>query len=352
MVSLLGDYYQLKKEYETYQKLAEETIQKQSMKIIELDKKLDMLSLIVEISEYINKMLDNSEVAAMINDIMIGILGVTYSSVYLVENRKLVLKSSNLINTNHHYVVEKFNCKSVPKLTTILTNSISNISKEASIEIHSFIMMPIYMKEEILGLIVVEHNIYNYLSQDHIRLLTALTNQIAICLENNRLYNQIKRSSQMDCLTGLFNRNYFFSIMEKKYANNEKNFAIIMMDIDNFKKCNDRYGHPYGDEVIRKVSQIVKDNIRKEDVVARYGGEELIIYMYQVKNIIDVYNRMEQIRRTIEGTIIQYKDVRDGVTISTGIAIKQEGESLEQTVRRADINLYTAKDLGKNKVVY
>ncbi|MCT8976700.1 sensor domain-containing diguanylate cyclase [Clostridium sp. CX1] len=352
MVSLLRDYNQLKNEYENYQKLAEETIQKQSMKITELDKKLDMLSLIVEISEYINKSLGNSEIAAMINDIMIGILGVTYSSVYLVENRKLRLKASNLSNTKHHQIVEVFNCKNVANLNTSLLNSIASISTDSNEKIHSSITMPIYMKDDILGLIIVEHNIYNYLSQDHVRLLTALTNQIAICLENNRLYNQIKQNSQKDCLTGLFNRKYFFNIIQKKIANNEKDFAIVMLDIDNFKKCNDTYGHPYGDVVIRRISQIVKSNIRKEDIVARYGGEELIIYMYDVKNVIDVYNRMEQVRGAIERTVIQYKDVKDGVTVSIGIALKEKEEDLEQIIRKADKNLYTAKHLGKNKVVY
>ena len=105
-VSLQEKYNQLKNEYETYQKLAEDTIQKQSMKIIELDKKLDMVSLIVEISEYINRCLGNSKIDYMINDIMIGILGVKYSSVYLMENRKLKLKASNLSNTSHHCIVD------------------------------------------------------------------------------------------------------------------------------------------------------------------------------------------------------------------------------------------------------
>lgn len=352
MVSLLEKYNQVKCEYETYQKLAEETIQKQSTKITELDKKLDMLSLIVEISEYINRSLGSSEIAPMINDIMIGILGATYSSVYLLENRKLKLKASNLKTTEHHFIVDEFNNRRIIRLSTSLVNSKSNICTDNSVEIHSSIIMPIYIKDNILGLIIVEHSGYNHLSQDHIRLLTALTNHIAICLENNRLYNQIKENSQRDYLTGLFNRNYFFSVMEKKYKNNEKSFAIVMIDIDNFKRCNDVYGHLYGDVVIRKISQIIKSNIRKEDIAARYGGEEIIIYLYGIKNPNDVYNRMEIVRKVIEETIICYKDVALGVTVSIGIGIRQKDENLEQTIRKADINLYKAKHLGKNTVVY
>lgn len=351
-MTLLRKYNQLKQEYDTYQKLAEETIQKQSIKITELDKKLNMLSIIVEISEYINRGLGNDEITYMINDIMIAILGVTYSSVYLLENRKLKLKASNLKDTSHHSIVEEFNNTNIDKLNTMLVNSRSNISKESGIDIHSSIFTPIYIKTNILGLIIVEHNIYKYLNEDHITLLTALTNHIAICLENNKLYNHIKENSQRDYLTGLYNRNYFFSTMKKKYKNNEESFAIIMVDIDNFKRCNDLYGHLYGDIVIKKVSQIIKSNIRKDDIAARYGGEEIIIYLYGIKNVIDVYRRMEIIRKIIEETIICYRDIALGVTVSIGISMKKKDESLERIIREADFNLYKAKDLGKNKVVY
>ncbi|AKA70684.1 GAF domain-containing protein [Clostridium scatologenes] len=211
MLSLQDNYNQLKNDYESYQKMAEGIIQKQNAKIMELDKKLDMMSLIVEISEYINKGLGSSEIVSMINDIMIGILGVTYSSVYLVQNRKLRLKVSNLKDTNHHYPVKDFNEK-ILKLETSIFNDIENISEDKRVEIHSSIFMPIYLKNNILGAIVVEHNRYNYLTQEHIKLLTALSNHLAICLENNSLYNKIKQNSQIDGLTGLYNRNYFFPL--------------------------------------------------------------------------------------------------------------------------------------------
>lgn len=351
-MSLDEQYNQLRQEYETYQRLAEDTIQKQSMKIIELDKKLDMVSLIVEISEYINRCLGSGKIDYLINDIMIGILGVTYSSVYLLENRKLKLKASNLSNTSHHYIVEEFNSGKTSKLNTGILNSHCNMCKDETLQIHSCIHVPIYMKDKILGLIIVEHNIYNYLCEAHVKLLTALTNQIAICLENNRLYNQIKESSQRDGLTSLFNRTYFFHTINKIIKSEESSFAIVMIDIDDFKICNDTNGHQYGDIVIRKISRIIKTSLRKEDICGRYGGEEIIIYMYGVENIIDVYNRMEFIRKTIEETVICHKNIEFRATVSIGIGIKEKEDTLEQIVRRADINLYKAKELGKNKVIY
>lgn len=352
MLSLQDNYNQLKNDYESYQKMAEGIIQKQNAKIMELDKKLDMMSLIVEISEYINKCLGSSEIVSMINDIMIGILGVTYSSVYLVQNRKLKLKVSNLRDTNHHYSVNDFNKKNF-KLETSIFNDVENISEDKSIEIHSSIFMPIYLKNNILGAIVVEHNRYNYLTQEHIKLLTALSNHLAICLENNSLYNKIKENSQIDGLTGLYNRSYFFSIVENKLKDYREKVTIIMIDIDNFKKCNDTFGHQYGDYVLKEISKIIKENLRKDDIIARYGGEEIIIYMFDMKNVNDIYRRMDYIRSVIEKSVISYKNIESNVTVSMGIGMSNKTDtSLEKIIEKADQNLYKAKDLGKNRVVF
>lgn len=352
VTSLLERYNQLKVDYESYQKMAEKTIQKQNEKIRELDKKLDMLSSIIEISQYINKCLGSDELISKINDIMIGILGVNYSSIYIMENRKLKLKFTNLFSTNHHYKVQEYNNKKVDGLTPYLINSIENVCLDRSIQIHSSLFMPIRLKEELLGAILVEHNIYGYLNQDDIKLLSALSNQIAICIENNRLYNKIKENSQRDFLTGLFNRNYFFSAIGERIKNCGDGFAIVMVDVDNFKKCNDTFGHQYGDMVLKNISSIIKNNIRNEDMVARYGGEEIIIYMYDTREIMNVYSRMDGIRKIIEKSSVEYNGKLCPVTVSMGISLSHDkNENIEDMIKRADMNLYKAKNSGKNKVV-
>lgn len=353
-MSLSDEYNQLKDEYESYQKMAEEIIQKQNKKIIELDKKLDMSSLIVEISQYINKRIRREEIVSIINDIMIGILGVTYSSIYLLENRKLKLKSTNLPDTKHHFSINEYNKGIVSNLNISIVNSIDNIYLCDNIEIHSSIFMPIYLNDNLLGAIVVEHPIYNYLNGEHVKLLTALSNQIAICIENNKLYNKIKENSQKDFLTGLFNRSYFFSTVKEKVKNCGEGFAIVMIDIDNFKKFNDKFGHQYGDKVLRRVSDIIRNSIRKEDIAARYGGEEIIIYMYNILDYTSVYRRMRNIGDLIKQKAVEYNEISSYVTVSMGIALCKDktDKNIENTIRRADMNLYRAKNLGKNKVIY
>jgi two-component system, cell cycle response regulator len=357
VMSLLEKYNKLKKEYEDYQKMAEKTMQEQSVKITELDRKLDMMSLIVEISQYVNKYLRNGEIVSTINDIMIGILGVTYSSVYLVENGELKLKVSNLKDTSHHVSIHEFNSGNIDKLKTHLINSKCNIYKgKENLGIHSLIYIPIYLNDDLLGAIVVEHKLYNYLSNEHIKLLTTISNQIAMSIENNRLYNKIRENSERDSLTKLFSRSYFFSIINKKVKDSKRGFAIVMIDIDNFKKCNDTFGHQYGDEVLRTVGSIIKKNIRSYDIAARYGGEEIIIYMYDINSKIDVYNRMCDIKDKIKNTPISYGKISSHVTVSVGVSISVKGsnkedENVEKLIREADMNLYKAKNSGKDKVV-
>lgn len=352
MSSLEDKYNQLKRDYESYQRVAEETMQKQSCMITELDKKLNMLSLIVEISGYINQYLGSNKLLFTINDIMIGILGVTYSSVYLYKNNKLELMVSNLNNTNHHFMIKNFN-ENKGKLSISLINSRDNISEDEDIKIHSCICMPVYLKESVLGAIVVEHNMYNYLTNEHVKLLTTLSNQLAICIENNKLYKQVKEDSEKDFLTTLYNRSYFFSVLNKKLLAGERDFSIVMVDIDDFKRCNDTCGHQFGDLVLKSICKIISSNIRKQDIIARYGGEEIIIYLHKVNNAEYVYNRMESVRRAIESTAIRYENIDYKITVSIGISIaRDDDKDLNEIIERADVNLYKAKNLGKNKVVY
>ncbi|AKA70683.1 GGDEF domain-containing protein [Clostridium scatologenes] len=126
-----------------------------------------------------------------------------------------------------------------------------------------------------------------------------------------------------------------------------------MIDIDDFKKCNDTFGHQYGDYVLKEISRIIKENLRKDDIIARYGGEEIIVYMFDMKNVNDIYRRMNYIRSVIEETAISYKNIQSNVTVSMGIGISSKTDtSLEKIIEKADQNLYKAKDLGKNRVVF
>lgn len=351
-----SQYLNLKEEFETYQNFAESTIQMMNEKNTELEKKLDSLTNIIEISKYINSNISADNLIIMINDMIIGILGVTYSSICLLDKATshLVVKATNIKNSNLDFENDEL-FKGLNNEQPFVLNCKDSmiIGCDDKVNIHSIIGVPICLRNEFKGYIIVEHTLFNFFSHDHITFISAIANQIAIAIENNFLYNQIKESSIKDPLMGIYNRRYFFEFIERKVLeNNKKEFAIIMMDIDNFKKFNDTYGHQFGDKALVSVTKILKEYMQPEDCLARYGGEEIVIYINRADNHDEVFNRIETIRKRILNNIVEYNGNSKSISASFGISYyPQNGDSIQKVLSVADAMLYKAKNSGRNKVI-
>ncbi|NLJ66568.1 MAG: GGDEF domain-containing protein, partial [Clostridiales bacterium] len=122
--------------------------------------------------------------------------------------------------------------------------------------------------------------------------------------------------------------------------------SIAMLDIDHYKEINDSYGHDVGDEVLKKLSKTLLRNIRKVDILARWGGEEFAILMPK-NNAEEAYKMLERLRMIIENTQF-INDIR--ITISAGVAELKDSDISDDLVRRADEALYKAKNNGRNNV--
>ena len=180
-------------------------------------------------------------------------------------------------------------------------------------------------------------------------------------LENEIL--DLKKLVYRDELTGLYNRrgfkdeatpflnesNSFEKFKNKRKSIVIKNFSLILFDIDNFKKINDTYGHPAGDMVIQFVSQIIEDRVRELDLVARWGGEEIIVGLPGA-NLDDAFKIADDIREKISKTSLKYGDKEIRLTLSGGISSSGR-DKLEMLIQKADEALYEAKNSGKNKIV-
>lgn len=345
-------YEKLKIEFENYQSFAESTIQDLNKKNMALEKNLDALSSIVEVSKYINSNLSNDNFISMINDMIIGIIGATYSSIYLIEKGKLTIKATN--NSDYSIYDETY-LEGVQKGRPFIINSKEPLfcSVKDRITIHSIVGVPVYIREKLTGFIIVEHTLYNFFNDEHAKFITSIANQIGIALENNFLYNKVKENSRRDPLLGIYNRRAFFDILENKINESPyKDFAIVMVDLDNFKKINDIYGHQFGDEVLIQTSRIIEDNIGKCDIAARYGGEEIVIYIDNFINHNEVFKKIDHIRQKISENIVIYGEVKRSITASFGIGYYSECHNdLKQVLKVADVMLYSAKRSGKNKVV-
>ncbi len=170
---------------------------------------------------------------------------------------------------------------------------------------------------------------------------------------NASLVRKLNRMATTDALTGLYNRRHFLTEMEKAVAHTTRNsqpLSIAILDIDHFKKFNDRYGHLCGDLVLKETGELLLDSVRKKvDIPARYGGEEFVIIMPYTR-IDQALFVSERIRKTMEGKafFIDGRDCR--VTCSIGIAEYIPGENYNTLIDRADAALYHAKNIGRNQV--
>lgn len=159
----------------------------------------------------------------------------------------------------------------------------------------------------------------------------------------------LKIVSKLDPLTGVGNRRCIDDYLSELVNSDDGFFCIIMLDIDNFKSINDNFGHPFGDKVIFKVAQIIKKNVRSNDFVGRYGGEEFIIIIKsELDNAVRIADKIRVLIQDYRG----FFDKNEGmyVTVSIGVAKSDPGLSIESIISNSDSALYKAKKTGKNKV--
>lgn len=180
--------------------------------------------------------------------------------------------------------------------------------------------------------------------------LTEYKKEVAQLNENIRKYRQ---ETITDHLTGLNNRKYMdIKLAEEivRFGRHGQPFCILLLDIDNFKRINDVYGHIVGDQVIKHLGGVVKTHIRKSDFSFRYGGEEFLVLLLNT-DIENAVRIAEQIRSKVETTNFTLKDKTFVITVTIGVAQYMQGESVESFLERADKNLYNGKRFGKNRVV-
>ena len=347
-------YDGIKQEFEKYQREVEMQLQTLSKRNMKLEKDINVLANIVEISKYINSFLSDENLISMINDMVLGLLGVAYSTIFLEENGKLIIKATNVKDKRVDLTSEEK--VYIQSGKEYLINSIEGIrSYEGSnVKICSVMAMPIQIRDKSFGFILVEHQLYNFLDREHKRFLKSIASQIAICIENAILYRELQETSKRDPLLGIYNRRYFFEKVESKASTNpHEAYAIVMVDLDDFKKVNDYYGHQFGDKTLIETNEIIRKLLGPENVLARYGGEELILYIDGFKDKKEVYDKIEAIRKSISENVISNGEVSKITTASFGIGYyPEDGATVSEVINQADILLYQSKKAGKNKVTY
>ncbi len=175
---------------------------------------------------------------------------------------------------------------------------------------------------------------------------------------------QLRELAYKDELTALYNRHGFkeesakFIYEVKGYLENPsrrknflvKSFSLMIFDIDNFKKINDTYGHQAGDAILKLVSKIIKERVREIDMVARWGGEEIIVGLVGSEED-HAYKVADDIRKKIEEATIDWEGKTIKFTVSGGVAGFAEAKDFDGLFKKSDEALYKAKETGKNKII-
>ncbi|MFH1691941.1 MAG: GGDEF domain-containing protein [Candidatus Omnitrophota bacterium] len=190
------------------------------------------------------------------------------------------------------------------------------------------------------------------LKQDY-PFLNILAVQLALGLRRAQLCRAIQEKAITDSLTGLYTKRYAFDRFDEEFSRSRQQrlqLAFLMVDIDDFKDCNDKYGHLVGDTVLCEVARRIKESIREVDMLARFGGEEFAVFIPNAvyKSVLAI---AERIRSSVESLPIYAYDEVVRVTVSIGLSsyssdIKEPSDLID----RADLALYQAKRTGKNKV--
>jgi diguanylate cyclase (GGDEF)-like protein/PAS domain S-box-containing protein len=167
--------------------------------------------------------------------------------------------------------------------------------------------------------------------------------------QETMLHQEVERIAMIDSLTGIYNRHKFeelFALESERSRRFSSPLSMIMIDLDYFKSVNDRYGHDVGDDVLKGVALVIQSNIRKNDIFARWGGEEFLI-LSPGTNAKKIQELAEKLRHAVELAV--YPEV-GRITISLGISTFAKDDSFNEFFKRADEGLYIAKANGRNQV--
>ena len=315
----------LDKEYNKYQELMEQQTLMYISKINDYEKQIAMLNSILDMYKYLNDIQLSKDLYEILRDMIVGVLGVAYCTIAITVNRKLVVMASS-----NHKIGTELDTFSV----------VDNCMIEYIIK-----------NNEIIGAIEVCTAKNSTAQGDTKQFLKLICAQLLLILDNRLLNEKILIQANTDLLTGCCNRRAFYDTIKIR-SFDENGYCILMFDIDKFKLVNDNYGHEAGDIVLKKFGEILCNNIRKDDIVCRYGGEEFVVYLHELCSKTLAFSKAEAIRKEIESSVVIVGEMEIRFTTSVGVAVAVaiKGVSdIQEIIKIADHKLYESKNTGRNK---
>lgn len=232
----------------------------------------------------------------------------------------------------------------------------SSFDQATNFKTHAILCAPLLSRHRLLGVV----ELINKKSKNHrfamqdLQMLITLLSPIAVSLHNALLFKETEKLVVTDDLTKLYNNrfvNQFLEEMIEKHRAKRKKFAILFLDLDGFKSVNDCYGHMVGGRTLVEVGNVIYHTVRKQDLVARYGGDEFIVMMPNagVKDAVEMAERIRKSVRTHDFTKAMQREIK--LSASLGVSVfPDHGTSVVELIQKADRAMYSAKHSGKNAV--
>jgi diguanylate cyclase (GGDEF)-like protein len=215
--------------------------------------------------------------------------------------------------------------------------------------VQSIVYLPMIAKDKLTGCLIIASRRPNAYNDRQLKLLERLSLQIAMPIENSRLYATAEQRARIDELTGLFNRRHFDEQIKaeiSRHSRYSQALSLLMLDLDSFKTYNDIFGHPSGDKLLGEIGRIINSSIRDGDQAFRYGGDEFVVLLPQTREE-DAFIVAERIRENVMNRMVAEETT---VRFSTGLACyPADGVMADEIVTVADTALYYAKSTGGNR---
>jgi diguanylate cyclase (GGDEF)-like protein/PAS domain S-box-containing protein len=339
----------------TERKQAEEEIRRYTKQLEALFNIGATVSQTLNLEELLDSVLDN----------VLMVMGVEVGGIFLLDKQtsKLLLKTHRGMSPEFARRVQVVSIGDgfigqVAKLgKPILAEDVSADSKLSWMRkmgdgIQSFAAVPIMAKEKILAVMGVGSGKYRKFPDWEMQMLDTIANQIGMAIENAQLYEHAMELAFTDGLTGLYNRRYIMEQIEREFIRAQRSKAplsLIMVDLDELKAINDRFGHHEGDGFLKEVARIVKVNTRASDVAARWGGDEFML-LAPGTDSRSASKIAERIRTQVERYKVKLEGEEVGITVSDGIvSYPAHASVVEELLKKADEAMYNAKRGGKNQ---
>lgn len=330
--------------------------------LIKVNKRLNA---VYEMVKLINSKLDIDKTFDAIIDAVSQAVSISSGAIYLVDDNgiavltKAVLgKDADNVFKESYFKDEGIIGKSLSTAKTIVVKNLKK-NKEFSNEIFSktycsAMVVPIKCSGAVIGCIAVFQIEAGVFDDDSLKIMETIADQASVAIANAKMYYEVSKKSITDPLTKTYNRRYFNDALNENILKSDENkspVSLIMFDIDKFKLINDTYGHLIGDEVLKEIAARIKNTVRGDDIVSRFGGEEFTVILPRL-TAEQAYMIAERIRNEVSSKPIKTSKGDLYITISGGVAdYPEKAESAEKLVSHADRALYAgSKSKGRNRI--